>query len=208
MPDSAGSRLLRTLLVVVAGLVGLTVWQATREASPPPATPAAAAPAEDTDQEPAIVRLEPSAFPGAPRAVRDSLAAMGCRVPQSYEYREPHNVVRGRFAVAGQTDWAALCSRGGESGVVLFWGGPARCPSVLPPSPDLDWVQGMGPEGNVYSQVIGARDPDAIRRLAEAFDGPEPPPLDHDGLSIAFAGKASEILYCHEGRWIALQGMD
>lgn len=157
----------------------------------------------------AIVRLPPESFAMAPSAVKDSLDALGCRVPQTGERAEPHNVVEGSFADPDQRDWAALCSRGGESAIIVFWGGPVRCSSVHPPTPDRAWLQAMGPAGIEYSQFLGAVDPDVILRLAEAFDGPPPPfPLEHQGLQVAFAGKASGILYCHDGRWLGLQGMD
>lgn len=158
--------------------------------------------------ERAIVRLPASAFPHAPAAVRDSLDALGCLVPQSGERDAPHNLIRGNLAAPDQTDWAALCSRGGESAVVVFWGGPERCDDVLPPTPDHDWLQGVGRGQIAYSQIIGTADPDAIRRMAAAFDGPTPPPMDHQGLNIAFAGKASSIRYCYQGQWLVLQGMD
>ena len=38
-------------------------------------------------------------------------------------------------------------------------------------------------------------------------DGEPPAPArDHDGLDHIFLGKASTILFCHQGKWVQLQG--
>lgn len=157
----------------------------------------------------AVVRLEPARFPDLPGAVRAELERLGCRVPQAFYPEEPHNVIRGNFARAGQEDWAVLCSRDGASEIRVFWGGPARCPSPIgEPSPDRDWLQGMGGAEIVYSRHIRAVGRDYILRMHEAFGGPEPPPIEHQGIEEYFVEKASSVLYCYQGKWVRLTGMD
>lgn len=155
-----------------------------------------------------IVRLEPSDFPGLPDTVRAELEGKGCRVPQTFVSERPHNVITGHFAAPTQTDWAALCSRGDTSAIVVVWGGPARCPSEVATGADRNVLQGIG-EGRVgYSRLISPADGAAIRRYADAFGGAEPPPIDHEGIDDAFVDKVSVIRYCYQGRWLRLQGAD
>ena len=42
----------------------------------------------------------------------------------------------------------------------------------------------------------------------EGHLGPEPPPIDHQGINYAFIEKASVVLYWYEGQWLCLQGAD
>jgi hypothetical protein len=155
-----------------------------------------------------IRRLDPFTFSELPQSIVAQLQARGCTVPQSYALDRPHNVVRGSFATKYQEDWAVLCSRDGLSEIQVFWGGPARCNAVLKKSPDRGWLQGMGSQGIVYSQAIDSAGRERIQSFHEAFGGPQPPPVDHDGIEHVFVGKASIVHYCYEGRWIELTGMD
>lgn len=157
----------------------------------------------------AVVRLEPARFPELPAAVRAELERLGCRIPQAFYPEEPHNVIRGSFARAGQEDWAVLCSRGGASEILVFWGGPARCPSPIgEPQADRDWLQGIGGDEIGYSRHIRAVGREFILRMHEAFGGPEPPPIEHQGIEEHFVEKASSVLYCYQGKWLVLTGMD
>jgi len=36
----------------------------------------------------------------------------------------------------------------------------------------------------------------------------KPPPIDHQGISDAMVGKASEVLYFYRGKWLRLSGDD
>jgi hypothetical protein len=38
--------------------------------------------------------------------------------------------------------------------------------------------------------------------------GPAPPPITHQGIDEAFAGKASTVQYCHYGKCLSLTGAD
>lgn len=156
----------------------------------------------------AIERLPPSAFTDAPEPVRARLAKEGCRIPQAWRPSEPHNIIRGHFASPDQEDWAALCSRSDTSAVLIVWGGPARCPSEVAAWPDRSRLQGMGAGRIVYSRAIRRVRPEQIRQPRTTVDNPPPVELVHDGIDDAFLGKASSVLYCHNGQWLRLPGSD
>jgi hypothetical protein len=65
---------------------------------------------EDADRQ--IVRLPPKAFPELPAKLRVDLERRGCTIPQVPVVNGRHNVIKGEFSKAGQTDWAVLCSIG------------------------------------------------------------------------------------------------
>jgi hypothetical protein len=157
----------------------------------------------------AIRRLPPSSFPELLAVVRHALERRGCTVPQSFDSEKPHNVVRGAFARPGQEDWAVLCSTGGRSVVLVFWAGRLTPPPAeLGLADDALYLQGIGAGQIGYSRAIGRADTTSIRAHAEAYGGPLPKRLDHDGLEDAFVGKASQILYYEDGAWQELAGAD
>jgi len=67
-----------------------------------------------------VTRLGPSAFPELPRNIRRELERRGCTIPQVWEDRKPHNVIKGEFTRKGQTDWAVLCSLNRVSSILIF----------------------------------------------------------------------------------------
>ena len=75
--------------------------------------------------------------------------------------------------------------------------------------PDRNYLQNVGPGGVIgFSRALGVADPKFIREHHEWYGGPEPPPLDHDGINDMFVGKASVVWYRHAGRWLQLTGAD
>jgi len=72
---------------------------------------------------------------------------------------------------------------------------------------DVGYLQGLG-DGIGFSRAISSVDSTFILEGYEAFGGPTPPPIDHDGIDDAFLGKASVVHYWYEGKWLTLQGMD
>ena len=156
-----------------------------------------------------VRRLPPDSFPRLPVAIRSALSARGCSVPQSFVEGAPHNVISGCFAQAQQRDWAVLCSRHDSSSVLIFWGGRGTVPpDELGWTADAGFLQGIGAGRIGYSHVIAVAGPERIRAYREAFGGPLPKRLDHDGLEDAFADKASTVLYLEKGRWLSLTGAD
>jgi hypothetical protein len=157
----------------------------------------------------AIRRLPPADFPQLPRAVREALKQRRCTVPQSFYPERPHNVVSGAFARPGQRDWAVLCSVEGRSAILIFWaGGVTLAPAELAPADDATFLQGIGDGKIGYSRAIDRADTAWIREHAEAYDGPLPKRLDHDGINDAFVEKASQVLYYEDGAWQGLAGSD
>jgi hypothetical protein len=157
----------------------------------------------------ATVRLKPSAFPELPVTVRRYLERRGCEIPQAFSDKAPHNVVRGRFTSASQSDIAVLCSTGRVSTVLVFRGGNTSAVAELAQRPDEIFLQVVDAGGVVgYSRALGVASPSYIREHHAAYGGPTPPPMDHDGINDIFVEKASVVWYWYRGRWLQLQGAD
>ena len=156
---------------------------------------------------PEIVRFPLDSFPDVPPNVRTELNNLGCLIPQS-DSPKPHNVIRGKFAAPNQDDWAALCSIADTSMMVIVWGGPVRCPTPIERGSDGRWMQGIGEGKFGFSRAIGVATIAEIDQHAEWYEGPAAPARDHDGIDHAFIGKASTVLFCHQGKWVELQGAD
>lgn len=161
-----------------------------------------------TQADLATVRLDPERFVDLPGPLRRELKRRGCTIPQTCIGCAPHNVISGRFRSAKTVDWAVLCSRSRTSSIVVFWGGSPHAAEELSSAPDANFLQEIGAGSIGYSRAIGVASPAYIRSKHEAFGGPEPPRLDHDGINDAFIEKASVVRYWHEGKWLRLTGMD
>ena len=85
-----------------------------------------------------IRRLPISSFPDLPPAVQEQLDHRGCLIPQTYEARQPENVVHASLEHPGSSDWAVLCSAQGTVSLLVFFGGRrasrSRSPRRLKPS--------------------------------------------------------------------------
>lgn len=158
--------------------------------------------------EKAIVRLPPSAFSALPAPIVQELERRRCRVPQPADAREPRNVIQGEFAHPGQTDWAVLCSVQGVSRILVFWNGTPSDPARLAPAKDGDYLQVVAPNRIGFSRGISAVGKDDILRRHQAYGGPTPPPIRHQGIDDAFIEKASVTWYLHRGQWLRLTGAD
>lgn len=156
-----------------------------------------------------VQRLRPSAFPELPVEIREKLDQAKCLVPQSFGDEKPHNLMRGEFARKGQLDWAALCSTGGKSTILMFWGKPTACPSRLAAQDDSNYVQLVAPERVEFSRMISAVDAEFIRVHYESYGGTKPPAtVDHLGIDDRYLEKGSVVHYCHNGKWLRLAGAD
>lgn len=120
----------------------------------------------------------------------------------------PHNVIKGEFAKPGQTDWAVLCSVRGTSSILVYWNGSAADPTQLAPVQDSDRLQSWTENKMVYSRKIATVDRAFIMEHYRTYGGETPPPIDHHGVDDAFYGKASEVHYLHQGKWLRLTGAD
>jgi hypothetical protein len=155
-----------------------------------------------------VRRLSPNTFEQLPALIRKELIRLGCTIPQIYDEERPHNVISGRFMSPGGADWAVLCSRDRISAILVFPQG--RTPPIeLAAAPDANFLQGLGGSTIGFSRVISVASPRFIRAAGAAgHGGPAPPPLDHDGIDDAFAGKGSSVLYFYSGKWLTLAGSD
>ena len=154
------------------------------------------------------VRLLPGAFADLSSSVQEELKRRGCTIPQVYPGVERSNIVRGRFTAPDQIDVAVLCSRQRVSSILIFQEESTAVVAELASAPDRNYLQGIGGGVIGFSRALGVASPRYIQEHYEAFGGPEPPPLDHDGVNDAFVGKASVVWYWYEGQWLQLTGAD
>ena len=73
---------------------------------------------------------------------------------------------------------------------------------------DRNFLQGITTENIGYSRGIGTVGKDFIMRHFNAYGGPKPPPIDHEGIDDAFIEKASMTWYFYRGKWSQLSGSD
>lgn len=156
-----------------------------------------------------VVRLPVDAFPGAPEPVRRTLREKGCLVPQTYLPGPPHNLISGRFLRADELHWAALCSRNEATGLLLLAADGTVVDEVEPFRSDADHLNGIDIEATQgFNWAIDAVGRDYILEHHARYGGPEPPPIDHDGINSAVVERASTVLYWHGGEWLELTGAD
>ena len=156
-----------------------------------------------------IVRLSPTAFPELPANLVQELQRRGCTIPQeAYSKTKPNNLIKGEFAKPGQRDWAVLCSVNRSTTLLAFRNDRDTNPDTVNTSDDRSYLQGREGGEISYSREITAAGRDFILRHYRAYGGPEPPPIDHQGIDDAFVGKASVTWYFHRGKWLRLQGAD
>jgi hypothetical protein len=136
------------------------------------------------------------------------LQRRGCSIPQAAFTKTPHNVIKGQFARPGELDWAVLCSIKGVSTILVFWNGSNKNPAAIAPAEDLNFLQGNETGDIGYSRGIGPVAKDFIVQHFNAYGGPKPPPIDHQGIDDAFIEKASVTWYFHHGEWLKLTGAD
>lgn len=159
-------------------------------------------------ETPTIIFRSPESFGELPPTVSSSLAKKGCRIPQATIERKivATNVISGEFAKKGQTDWAILCSRNGRSSIRVFWGGAAHCPSKIDKGRDMS--PGTIAQGWEFDRAIGTAGKRSILQNYHAYGGPKPPIITHLGIDYAYLERASEVHYCHNGKWLELTGAD
>ena len=155
-----------------------------------------------------ILYISPDAFPQLPDTVKSTLRSMKCAIPQPSGSGPQRNVIRGDFFTRGQTGWAVLCSVGGFSSILVFRDNLDAHPEELARSEDKGYLQDVGNDKTEYSREITAVDRNFIMTHYRAYGGPEPPPIDHQGIDDAFLEKASVTYYWYEGKWLRLQGAD
>ncbi|MGE5647523.1 MAG: hypothetical protein ACM336_17230 [Acidobacteriota bacterium] len=170
---------------------------------------ASAAPAKSFEElRKTVRRLRVEDFPELPASVAVVLRARQCAIPQPLKDGPNLNVIRGEFFAKGQQGWAALCSSGGKSRILVFRDGHDEHPEELSESDDDFYLIDSGQGWTSYMRQIVAVDRKFIVGHYRAYGGPKPPPIDHQGLDDSFLEKASVTWYRHEGKWMQLQGAD
>jgi hypothetical protein len=153
------------------------------------------------------IRLLPvSSFPDLPAAVAAELDRRGCTIPQSFEAKQPENVIRGAFRAAGSSDWAVLCSYQETSTLYVFFAGQAESPIALRSQADSAWL-GAEPGGSVSGSAWGI----AVRSATELRFTPAMRrglTIDHDAIDDARLERALTIHYFQDGRWVSLNRSD
>lgn len=153
-------------------------------------------------------RLPVEAFRDLPRAIAGVLRARRCTIPQPERTGAPRNVIRGEFFARGQAGWAVLCSVNNSSTLLAFRNDNDTNPAAIDTSEDRSYVQELAGGEFGYSHAITAVGREYILRNYRAIGGPEPPPLDRQGIDDAFLGKASHTWYFYQGTWVRLTGAD
>jgi hypothetical protein len=154
-----------------------------------------------------IRRLPIEAFPSVPPAIATVLRARRCTVPQPAFAGPPRNLIQGEFLTKGETGWAVLCSVHNSTTLLVFRNANDTQPETLNTRDDLTYMQGLDANQIGYSRQITPASRDFIMTHA-ANGGPQPPPIDHQGIDDAFLEKASTVLYFHNGKWLQLAGAD
>jgi hypothetical protein len=156
-----------------------------------------------------LERLPPSAFSQLPRNVVRTLHALGCAIPQTELKPKPNNVISGEFARQGQTDWAVLCSRNGNSSILVFWDGGTKSPAELAKSPDEAYWLGNSADGfHYYRHLMVADRKYILVHYREYGRGQSIPPINRDGIDDGFLEKGPEVYYFYRGKWLQLPGAD
>jgi hypothetical protein len=153
----------------------------------------------------AIRKLQPADVAGLPPEFVEKLNARDCGIPQFGEVGragdtagEPTNVIHGEFARHGQEDWAVLCSKGGSSTIVIFWGKTTACPASLARLEDAHYLK-RGKDKKVrYSRSIRALGKSDLGDRA-GIAGLKS--FSHEGIDDRFVGKSSAFFYCSQGKW-------
>lgn len=142
------------------------------------------------------IRLLPiSSFPQLPPEVAMQLGRMGCMIPQTYEAREPENVIHGSFEKRGSSDWAVLCSVDHVSTLYVFFQSALSQPIALRHQPNSEW---LGVEWSLdYGSAWG------IARRAPRMM-PYADKADHDGIEDAFVEQSSTVHYFQNGHWTTI----
>jgi hypothetical protein len=172
-----------------------------------------------------IRKLQPSDVAELPPEFVDKLMARGCTIPQfgdvgsasvkagepahgaagepvaaggSATADKPTNIIRGEFARHGQEDWAVLCSKGGSSTIVIFWGKTTTCPASLARLEDAHYLKRGKDKQLRYSRSIRALGKSELGDRA-GIAGLKS--FSHEGIDDRFVGKSSAFFYCSEGKW-------
>ncbi len=97
-------------------------------------------------------RVSPDAYDHAPVAIRAALKTRHCELPETQHWDNTQlNIVRGHFANAAQSDWAAICiAADGTTSALILWSKPAACPAEIHHGWALNGHFPAGQAGSLY----------------------------------------------------------
>ena len=149
-----------------------------------------------------IRNLPVSSFPDISPAVADSLNAMGCVIPQTYEAHRPENVIHASLERPGSDDWAVLCAVRGKVSLLIFFGrSSADKPIVLKAFAETDRLQAHGGNGQLgFNWGIDPANPERVRD-AQAGMAHRPPTLDHDCVADTILDRKTVYRFYRNGAW-------
>lgn len=154
-----------------------------------------------------IRRLPVSSFPQLPSAVQQQLGRRGCLIPQTYQAHGPENVVQGSFERPGSHDWAVLCSAGGSTSLLVFFGSGAGqqapgTPFVLATAPETERLQRNIVTGALgFDWAIDDATPQQVHDAQAGLD-PRPPMLDHDAISDSTLDRRTVYHFYAKDSWM------
>lgn len=148
-----------------------------------------------------IRRLPVNAFPDLPDGVVEQLQKRQCLIPQSYEAHRPENVVHASLERAGSSDWAVLCSAGGEVSLMVFFGSEPSKPVVIVSTPEKQRLQRHDASGALgFDWAIDSASPDAIHEAQSGLER-KPPRVDHDALQDIVLDQKTVYRFFNKGAW-------
>jgi len=155
-----------------------------------------------------IHHLPVSSFPNLPPDIQEQLDHRDCLIPQSYEARQPENVVHASLEHPGSSDWAVLCSAQGTVSLLVFFGSSSSQPFTLGSTPETERLQSHGSSG-----VLGfnwAIDPALPQDIHEAQLGMRHPPprLDHDALADSVIDRRTDYHFYLSNSWTLIETQD
>lgn len=153
------------------------------------------------------IRLLPLAsFPDLPEPVAAELARRQCMIPQSFEAKQPENILHGAFQSRGSSDWAALCSAAGTTTLYVFFAGQFQAPVSLRVQADAAWL-GAEPGSSVFGSAwgIAVRTPADLRASGQLRHTVA---IDHDAIDDARLELSTTVHYYQAGKWISLNASD
>jgi len=151
-------------------------------------------------------RVSPDAYTAAPPTIRAELKKQHCELPEVQHWDQTRlNIVPGHFGDRLQNDWAAICiGSNGSTHVIVFWGKSAPCPAEIHDGWALQGHFKAGEAGSLYLLTAQANQ---ILEYRKFFGDPHENPVIHEGIEVG-GDEASLIYYCHQGKWLELQGND
>jgi hypothetical protein len=160
----------------------------------------------DGRSTPYLIRHLPvSSFPGMPGELIDLLNLRDCLIPQTYEARQPENVVHASLERTGSSDWAVLCSANGTVSLLVYFSSAPTELLVLAAAPETERLQTHDPTG-----VLGFNwgiDPASPERIHQAQTGMahRPPLLDHDALADSVIERRTVYHFFSKSAWTVLE---